>query len=518
MELLTRNSLMKWKSALVLLTCAVAFDLLFYQRSLGLNLPLFVLLTFALLLERNGWKGLSHAARWAMLGALWSATMVFLHHTGLAMFMAISGVVAAAAFANEARLRSLFYAFAQAVANAVALPAAAVEHAGTAAGQGKAVRSTWRFGRSVVLPFIAAVIFFQLYRVGSPKFDAITAGLLNGVGEWLSRIVEFLFTAHVLFFLLGAFISAGLLFKCAPHFVLQVEEELSDVLYRVRTRRAKWLPPRSMAPLERERRMGVVLLILVNILLLVVNVLDIQWLWFGFEVPVGFSLKQFVHEGTWTLIFSIILSMVIVLHLFRKNQNFYARSGSLRSLATLWVAQNLVLGTSVFLRNYHYIDYHGLAHKRIGVIVFLLLVLIGLVTLFVKIRRRKSFFYLARVNAWAAFAVLSGLTSIDLDRAIVRYNLTHANPGEVDIDNYLALGDRVLPLLYADMDLVEQQMAQHRSNRVRWVEHLEPADFKAELDRKRELFMERYERQSWQEWNLADRSTARELKEQVLFH
>jgi hypothetical protein len=264
--------------------------------------------------------------------------------------------------------------------------------------------------------------------------------------------------------------------------------------------------------------MGVVLLVLVNLLLLVVNVLDIQWLWFGFEVPEDFDLKQFVHEGTWTLIFSILLSMVILLYLFRRNQNFYSRSSSLRSLAVLWIAQNLVLGTSVFLRNYHYIDYHGLAHKRIGVIVFLLLVSIGLFTLFVKIRERKSFFYLARVNAWAAFAVITALTSIDLDRAIVRYNLTHRNPAEVDIDNYLALGDQVLPLLYADMDLVEQQMAHHTANRVRWVEHLEPADFKAELDRKRMLFLQRYERQHWQEWNLADRSTAHELKARVLFH
>ena len=73
----------------------------------------------------------------------------------------------------------------------------------------------------------------------------------------------------------------------------------------------------------------------------------------------------------------------------------------------LWVVQNFILGISVFLRNYHYISFHGLAYKRIGVIVFLVLVLIGLVTLFVKLRERKSFFYLVRVNGWAAFAVLA---------------------------------------------------------------------------------------------------------------
>jgi hypothetical protein len=175
----------------------------------------------------------------------------------------------------------------------------------------------------------------------------------------------------------------------------------------------------------------------------------------------------------------------------------------------LWVVQNFILGISVFLRNYHYISFHGLAYKRIGVIVFLVLVLIGLVTLFVKLRERKSFFYLVRVNGWAAFAVLVGLTLVDWDSFIVRTNLRHTNPGEIDIDNYLAMSDKVLPLLYADIDLVEEQMARHRNNRVRWVENLDPLEFRRALDAKRDRFIQRRSGQRWQEWNLADERTAR---------
>ena len=102
-------------------------------------------------------------------------------------------------------------------------------------------------------------------------------------------------------------------------------------------------------------------------------------------------------------------------------------------------------------------------------------------------------FYMVRVNGWAAFAVLIGLTTVDWDIFIVRHNLEHPNKGEIDIDNYLSMSDKVLPMLYANVDVVEAQMAQHRTNNVRWVYHLDPNTFKAELDSKRDRCIARIE-------------------------
>ena len=116
--------------------------------------------------------------------------------------------------------------------------------------------------------------------------------------------------------------------------------------------------------------MALIVFTLLNLLLLVVNVLDINWIWFDFEVPLEFSLKQFVHEGTYLLIFSILLSMMLVLYFFRSSLNFYPKKKALVVLGKIWIIQNMVLAFSVFIRNYHYIDYHGLAGKRIGVIAF----------------------------------------------------------------------------------------------------------------------------------------------------
>ena len=501
--------LRRWLPILSITLTAIIFDRLFHLMDLGINLLLFNIVVIGVHVIRLGWSGLSLPARVALGGALLSAVMVVVHNSVLSMVAAIMGLVLGSALAHEPQLRSLFYGLQQAVANAIMLPASAWDGAGELIHSARSPRKGWSLGGIIVLPLIVGLVFFQIYRVGNPRFEALTAGFLDGLWTLIADLLTSIFTPHALFFLFAMFVAGVLLYRHAPPVVLQWEQRWTDTLMRVRMRRPHWMAPTGMNLLERERRMGVVLLVLVNVLLAVVNAIDISWVWFGFEVPQDFSLKQFVHEGTWALIVSILLSMVILLHLVRGSQNFYSRGDLLKQLALLWVCQNFILGISVFLRNYHYISFHGLSYKRIGVIVFLALVLVGLITLFFKVKQRKSFFYLIRLNTWALFLLLVGLSTVDWDMVIVRYNLRHDNPGEIDIDNYLAMGDKVLPLLYENLEVVEMQMARHRNNRVRWVETLEPRSFRASLDAKRDRFLRRRSLARWQEWNLADTRTLR---------
>lgn len=507
----TRSLLRRSLPIITLLSTAVIFDVLFWDRSIGLNLLLFVILIAGALLHRYPWNSLSGPARLTLTGVLVAAIMVYVQNSVVSVVGTFVALGVFIATVHEPRLRSLFFAFAQLFASYMLLPWRAVQGVDRIAlGQG-VPKKGWRWTKLAILPMLLLFVFFQLYRSGNPKFDDLTAGFLEGFWSFLGEFLSAIFTAHTMFFLFGLAVSAGLLFRFAPELVVQVEAQFSDLLVRTRIRRPSWMQPRALDPLERERRMGVILLVAVNLLLLVVNVIDISWVWIRFEVPEGFSLKQFVHEGTWMLVFSILLSMVILMYLFRANQNFYWRNKGLKHLAILWIGQNFILGMSVFLRNYHYISFHGLAYKRIGVMVFLALVLVGLVTLFLKVRDRKSLYYLARVNGYAAFIMLIALTTVDWDTAIVRYNLKHDNRGEIDIDNYLAMSDKVLPILYENLDLVEAQMAQHKKNTIRWVDHLDPSTFRADLDRKRDLAVQRIAEQDLLESNLADRKTIRAL-------
>ncbi len=502
----------RWSALLTVVPLALLFDRLFRGMEPGLNLTLFAWVAMLVAIAHRGWAHVSTPARMAFAGTAVAAVMVLVHHSIVAALGTIGGLMLFAGLVHEPALRSVFYALPQALCSFVISPTRlasglAVIRGGEAAGAGR-----WSRLRAGLLPFMITLVFVLLYRGGNPRFETMTAGLFDGLLDLLGD----LFTPRVLFFGLGLMVSAAMVRRLAPDLVAPLEAGWTDTLVRLRVKRPSWVAPRGLDPLERERRGGVVLLAMVNVVLLVVNMIDINWVWFGFTVPEDFSLKQFVHEGTWLLIISILLSIGVLLHLFRGNLNFHPRNATLKRLAVIWIAQNFILGISVFLRNWHYISFHGLAYKRIGVIVFLALVLIGLITLHIKVRDRRSFFYLARVNGWAWFAMLVCLTLVDWDSTIVRYNLKHDNPGQIDIDNYLTMSDKVLPLLYANLEQVERQMERHRSNRVRWVEHLDPAAFRRDLDIKRSRFIHRLEAQHWQESNWADKRTLAGLKAQAV--
>ena len=496
---------------ITVLLAAIVFDRLFWHQGIGINLTLFAVLVLGILLADHGWRHWSTAAKWSAGGAVISAVMVTVHGSIIAIIGAFATLFTCAAFVLSPRVRTTTSALISWAANLFISPIGLVSAVGETLPSTPSIRKGWRWSRITIVPLIVLFAFFQLYRGGNSKFEAMTAGFMDGFGELLSDFFEEVFTPHTLFFLFAIAFAASLLMRSIGGWLADHESTLSDAMRRVRLKRPHWKMPLGMAALDRERRMAVVLLVLVNALLLVVNAIDIHWMWFGFELEPGMSLKEFVHEGTWLLIVSILLSMAILLHQFRGNLNFHPNNRTLLVLASAWLVQNFILGISVFLRNYHYISFHGLAYKRIGVIVFLLLMLVGLVTLYVKIRQRKTFFYLLRMNAWAAFVVLVGLGTIDWDSTIVKFNVAHWNKGEIDVDNYLAMSDKVLPLLYADKDRVREQMSKHMENEVRWVTQLDPEVFNIELDRRRELFMQRYEDQDWQSWTWADERTHRAL-------
>jgi len=513
MTAILRNAMFR-TTALVLVLTGL-FDRLFWKQGLGLNLALFAAAAMlgALVVMR---RTVSPSARMTLVGLVICAMMVVVHGSIVAKVALVLVLAVSAVLLLEPALRSLPFALIGSLMNFVLAPIGIAGVLSDGLKQVPATRSGWRWTRMAFVPVLVMLVYFLIYRAANPRFEALAAGFFGDFFDVLGDLIAELFTAHMFFLGFGLLVSGTLVHRFAARLFTGPEWPMNESLIRERAKRPHWLAPLAMGALDRERRTGVILLVLVNALLLVVNLVDISWVWIGFEVEEGFNLKQFVHEGTWLLILSILLSIGILLHLFRGNLSFHPKERPLRLLATAWIIQNFILGISVFLRNYHYIHFHGLAYKRIGVVVFLLLMLVGLVTLYLKIRRRHTLYFLLRVNAWAAFVVLVGLTTVNWDGLIVRYNLAHWNQGEIDVDNYLAMSDKVLPLLYADLPKVEAQMAHHRQNRVRWVEHLDPSTFRMDLDRKRERFLRRYNDQDWRSWTLADRRTFEALKAKQL--
>ena len=286
---------------------------------------------------------------------------------------------------------------------------------------------------------------------------------------------------------------------------MKQEIGLRNIISRTRKKRIKQIDtdtnfykkrilPLSIG-LKNEYRSALILIVAVNLLLMFVNGLDISWLWFNFEYNGDFSLSQFVHEGTYLLIFSILLSIGIILYFFRKNINFFPKNKLIKYCSIVWIIQNVILVISVGLRNYYYIEHYGLAYKRIGVFVFLLLTLFGLITLILKITKLKSSFYLIKVNTINLFTAFVLLSTVNWDVLIAKHNLSNLNNRKVDVTFLLTLSNNTLPLIHQNIDILNTKGVRYNGQ-----------DHHNVFDEKVRKFKEEQNKLTWLSMNLSSKN------------
>ncbi len=374
---------------------------------------------------------------------------------------------------------------------------------GMAVGAKGPVGGAYSVLRLVILPLVIFLVFFALFRAGNPIFKDWS----NGFTTFLTRLFKDFSWELFWFLLLGLTLVRSVLLRNKSW---PLSFRAGDFLKRGRKRGFK----RSfrIVALRREYRMALMVFSSLNILLLIVNLIDIRWYWFGFEMPKGFSLKEFLHEGVAYLIATLILAATVVFYYFRYNLNFYPKNRVLKLLSRIWIIQNAILAISVLLRTYYYIDFHGLANGRIIVITIISIVLFGLVLLYKKVGEQRSHAYVFRNVSLFVMLLLGAMSVWDWDGSIARYNLQHGRINEIDVDNYLRLHPRVYPDLYANLDRIEAQINAHNGNEERWIYYSDIADFQKRLDELSESFLSKQGREGYASWNYADLQAQKQLK------
>lgn len=453
--------------ASLLVVAALLSDYLFWEEAGGANVLLYMLFLVGAhlaLLPRYAPVRRTAGFWVAAAGCLLSGGLVAWYGSGAAELAALASALLLVGLVNQAPLRLVGSAVLTALVGV--LPAVQLVLSGLRVPEGldDRLRRGWFYGRLLGLPLLALVVFQALFAIANPQYAALSAEVWNAVNDWLAHLLAAISVPHLLFLLLCAVVSAGALVTVPVHYFLDYESRFGEFVQRQRDRVASFgvrhpnfeYSKHWALDLRKEWLAAVISFGLLNALLLVVNAVDIHWLWFGFEPAPGFDLTQFVHAGTYVLIFSILLAVGIMLWFFRRNLNFYQPGlPLLRWGATLWVVQNAVLAVSVGLRNYYYIEATELAYKRIGVYGFLLLTLFGLGTVLLKIWQRRSAFSLVRLNSWAAYAVLLLLAAGNWEIWIAEYNL-QPRFTRLNIGFLLTMPPRVLPVLAARAALIDQ--------------------------------------------------------------
>lgn len=499
------------KNLFFALLYALVFTILFYKNSLGINLLIFEsLVIFKLLLNKEiSFKGKNNIT--IMISLLITGLFSVIINSDYVLFVNI--------LVFFVWIGMLIYPSAKSLINALGLSLINIPIAQylffkdlskSKIGKGKSIGSYLWKARIFIIPLIIIIIFFGIYNSSNPLFNNFMGSIGHQIANFFDVVFGNINFIILLVFLLGLVIINLVFFRSSQTNIIDHDKEANDFLVKNSRRGAKRIF--KLNALKQEYKAGVFLLFTLNLLLLVLNITDIKFVWFGFSWD-GQYLKQFVHEGTYLLILSIIISVGLVLYYFRGNINFYKNNKLLKYLAYAWIIQNIILTFSVAIRNFWYINYFSLAYKRIGVILFLLLCIYGLYTIFMKVKSRKSNSFLFRKNAYALLILLVISSLFNWDNIIAKYNFNHYEKSFVHLDYLSDLSDKCLPILdKTDDELIQLSLIQNKLFPFE-KKYMTIEEYKLKIKTRKRKFVKEYESKGIWSWNLADYLTYRNMKQ-----
>nr|WP_315422152.1 DUF4173 domain-containing protein [uncultured Pedobacter sp.] len=512
---------MKNKSNLILLSVLLGgllFTFLFWEERLALNLLIYsIYLLVSTFINPDVAK--STKLKIYGLAHLLAAVLVVINNSDLSVATYYISLLLFIGFGHHQQIRTIFTAFLAAILQMLTVPFNAIKHLNQISIGNVSLKPVFTLIKYIFIPIIIVIIFSCLYAAASDVFAHYAEAILMSIGNFLDNVFHFFFKDlnfdRIIHFCFGLALTGGLLLAFFDKSLEKAELKCREQLIRMRRslgQKTIWynvvetftgnLLTRKMA-LKTEYIVGIISFAALNLLLLMLNTIDITTLWFGYEPSGNFSGE--LHQGTNSLIFSIVMAMAVILYYFRGNLNFYHKSKTLRLLAYTWMAQNFILIISVFIRDGYYIEFHGLTHKRIGVLVFATLCIIGLATVYFKVARQKTIFYLFKVNGNIWFALLLTFTLINWDVLIVKYNLSHVDAVSIDPYYLTSLSEKTLPIL--DKNRSKIHSSKNNDSEIAKVDQPEEALMR-KLDQRIGYFKERYGQQSWLSWNLQDWNTA----------
>lgn len=401
---------------LILFIAALTFSTLFYDKNIGINLFLFSALSVVILVINNSddfknKKNLLYACIYLATGLA-----VFFHDSALAIIANTISFFTLIGLLSQSKA-SIYVAW----LNGLYTTIAGFFHRNfdvnetTQTVESKKDIDYLHLVKIILIPVAIVIIFIGLYQNGNPIFNNI----IEKIDFSFINIQWLLFTG------LGYYLFANIHKPTEVEPATSQDIKTSNLLFKTKDF--------SIPKLKQENQLGTILIALLNILIVIFLITDITFILNNLDIRASVFSNQ-VHNGINALIVSIIIAIIILLYVFRGNLNFCKENKTIKNLAFAWILLNAVLVLSIAVKNSQYIYYFGLTYKRIGVLVYLVLTLTGLITTLIKIEKTKNIWYLFRLNTKASFVVLVIAAMINWDYHITNYNFKHAKSMDI---NYL---------------------------------------------------------------------------------
>lgn len=484
---------------ILLFLSLLAYCFLFYKQSIGINVLLFsmVIVGGIALLDRQVLK----SKNWLLVAgsALLTGVSAMLYGNFLSLLGNVTALILLANLTLNPQ-STLIFTFFQGSLSFLTLPYFGLERIFDPKKNKPEVEKQvesepYNFASFLkyFIPLLILVVFFFIYRASNPVFDTFIENLNFDFISW----------SFVWFACLGFVLLYGFYYQEPFPSIFQKDKKALNTL-------GFELNPNEQGmfgELKKEMSAARMTFGMLNLLLMLVVVLDLNFIWSGkLNAPMDYS--KYVHQGINSSIFSILIAILVILYFFRGNLNRVSDNGMVKKLALIWIFLNTVLLALCVHKNYTYIAECGLTHKRIGVYIYIALTFVGLITTALKIIQLKSNWYLIRINFWSLFFTLVISTTINWNKLIIDYNTKYKST--VEREYYLfQLTDASLPLLkekWEKMPLSNDYYSTYFS--------VIEADkiFQRYLDLKIKQFCKDWEKSDWRSWNKEDERLYRELQ------
>jgi hypothetical protein len=484
---------MKKNDWIILVTCLL-YSFLFYKQAPGINFLLFTISLIAGLLIKDKLLIKNRYWKLAATGSLLSALCIVYYGNTLAVTANIISLSILSALSYRANT-SVVIAFLFSAYSYSSSAVFMVEEwsARKRAKMGLHSNSPGKRWILILIPLLITVIFFFMYRASNPLFLDFTKNIN----------LDFISWSWITFTLGGLILCYGFFHHQKIKSLSELDEHaLNDI--RPSDEKSVTLFGKVISTSDEEFS-GMLLFILLNMLLLVVNALDSDFIFNNRSLPAGVTYSQFVHQNTDMLIASILIAIAIILFYFRGALNFSTKSKTIKLLAYVWVIQNAFILLSTVFKNNMYVLEFGLTYKRIGVYIYLMLTFIGLVTTFIKIMNKKTNAYLFRINGWLFYGVLIIAAFINWDSMITGFNFHKAK--HVEPDYLLQLSNTPLPALY----VFQNDSIKKENNTADTVWAYLISDFDRNKDELLYDLLAKREGLNWKSWNYCSEKTYSEL-------
>ncbi len=483
------------------------FQILFWKEGQGLNLVFFTIFSLITLIfqDVNRWK--STYFKISAIGTTLLSLFVVLNHSDVSIICFWLSWLTLVGLSYGHDLYYLLYALMQGIENLLF---------GT-----KNIKQifTWESNTNdgfvpekatglrpslFAIPVGILALFVLMYMVGNQDFANNIANILTAIFKNLDWLWDLFSFRWLLFLALAVFVIGGLVWKNSGE-----RWSAAQLGHNMDILPVAEIP--TMTQVNDRYWTAFLTLAMLNVLIFVVNIQDFFKMLSPQDISAS-NLRFSVHFGTYALVFSIAVAMALLFYFFKNDLNFIEKSSSLRLLSYIWIAQNAIMVLAVFARNYLYISHHGLAYKRIGVVFFLILVLIGLYTMVLKVKNQKTFTHLFHLNTWAVYGIFIVISAINWDNFITNYNLQNTDRDKLDAAFlFNDISDKNLKTLYDYQNLLPAKVTYKESGF--WSSNTYEMDTKTLLEQKKNLFLERMKGgQSFLSWNYPDAQNLEVLK------